>query len=116
MASAAVVKQTGTGAAYWFPDWMQVPFWVGIAAIPAGLATFTVDVTFDNISGVDVNAIGTAGSGTANANWFNIIAIGAANATANYTTPVQAFRVALVSSSATTLVTVTFLQGTRGLG
>jgi hypothetical protein len=111
MAAPAVIKQVGTGASYWFPDWMQGPFQVSLAAIPAGLATFTIDVTWDNISGVDVGNVGPA----ANANWFNIVGIGAANVTANYTTPVQAFRVNLVSSSATTLVTVTFLQGTRGL-
>jgi hypothetical protein len=55
MASPALVSVTGTSTAYWFCDPLQVPFQVGIAAIVSGAAgTYTVDATFDNISGVQI--------------------------------------------------------------
>jgi hypothetical protein len=116
MSSPAIVKVTGTSIGYWVCDWTQVPFNVSCAAIVSGATgTFTVDVTWDDISGVDVNAVGTAGSGTSNATWFTVVALGAANVTANFTTPVQAFRVNMQTAGPTSVVTVTFLQGLRGL-
>jgi hypothetical protein len=114
----AKVIQNGTGIAYWFPDLTQVPFQVGICMIP-NLGTGTVDCTFDNINLTDSglglgNGIGTAAG---SATWFNIIAaIGTSNATANFTTPVQAFRVNLQTSVATGLITVWFNQAGLQVG
>lgn len=92
----------GTGSFTWTPDWMQTPFQVGIAALFSGdTGTATVDVTFDplNMTGVTPT-------------WFSIVALTSANATANYTTPVQGMRVNMVTASATSIVVVNFVQAT----
>lgn len=106
------VVQNGTGISYWPADMTQVPFQVGICMIP-GLATGILDATFDNINPTDGglgvgNGIGTsAGSAT----WFNIVAaIGTGTATANFTTPVQWFRLVAQTSVATGVITVWFNQ------
>jgi hypothetical protein len=53
MSSPAIVKVTGTSIGHWVCDWTQVPFNVSCAAIVSGATgTFTVDVTWDDISGV----------------------------------------------------------------
>lgn len=115
---AAKVVQNGTGIAYWFPDLTQTPFEVGICLIP-NLGTGGVDCTFDNINPTDLglgvgNGIGTAAG---SATWFSVLtAIGTGNATANFTTPVQAFRVNLQSSVATGLLTAWFIQAGLQVG
>lgn len=112
MGMPAKVVANGTGAVYWTPDVSQTPFQVGICVIPQ-LATGTIDVTFDNIQPQDSAGPGNSAIGTAaaSATWFNIIAtIGTGNATANFTTPVQAFRINIVTSVATGLITVNFVQ------
>lgn len=110
----AKLIQNGTGFAYWQPDLTQVPFQVGICMIP-NLGTGTVECTFDNIQPTDssLGAISANGIGTAagSATWFTVIAaIGTSNATANFTTPVQAFRINLQTSVATGIITVWFNQ------
>lgn len=93
---------TGTGSFVFTPDWMQTPFQVGIGVIFSGdTGTATVDVTFDPLNTTGVTPT-----------WFSIIALGSVNATANYTTPVQGMRVNLVTASATSVVTVNFVQAT----
>lgn len=112
MGMPAKIQANGTGAVYWTPDISQAPFQVGICIVPS-LATATVDVTFDNIQPQDSAGPGASSIGTAagSATWFNIIAvIGTGSATANFTTPVQAFRINVVTSVATGLVTVNFVQ------
>jgi hypothetical protein len=55
---------------------------------------------------MDVNGVGT-GSAT----WWDVVALTSANASANFTTPVLTFRVFMQTAVATSVVTVTFLQG-----
>src|SRR5689334_8342481 len=104
---AVKLIQNGTGQAYWFPDLTQVPFQVGICMIP-NLGTGAIEGTFDNVEPTDAglgagNGIGTA---TGSATWYTIIAaIGTSSATANFTTPMQAFRINLQTSVATGLIT-----------
>jgi hypothetical protein len=70
----SVVKQTGTGAAVWFPDWMQTPFEVSAPAVVSGATgTFTVDVTWDIINPRDVYY-------DAAPTWWPIVVLGSANA------------------------------------
>ena len=108
MGMPAVVKQTGTGAAVWFPDWMQTPFEVSLAAVVSGATgTFTVDVTWDVVNPQDTNYVAAP-------TWWSIVALGSANASANYTTPVQAMRVNMQTCVATSVVTVTFIQANFG--
>ena len=102
MPMPAVLSQTGTGAVYWTPDWMQNPFVVGYS-LSFNTGTATLDVTFDSVNLT-----------SANATWFSIVALGAANATGNYTTPVQCFRLNVVTATATSIVKVTFIQSTYG--
>lgn len=105
MPVAATVN--GTGTFVYFPDWTISPFQVGIAVVTGTTGvngTATIDVTFDKI---DVGVLGTtAGSAT----WFNIVALTAVNATANFTTPVQAMRINVVTATATSLFVATFVQ------
>lgn len=106
------VVQNGTGISYWLPDLTQVPFQVGILLVP-NLGTGGVDATFDNINPTDAGLGAGNGLGTAagSATWFSVLAsIGTSNSTANFTTPVQAFRVNLQTSVATGVLTVWFNQ------
>ncbi len=114
--SVGKVVQNGTGIVYWIPDWTQVPFQVGICLIP-NLGTGAIDCTFDNINPQDSAGPGASTIGTAagSATWFNVIAaIGTGSATANFTTPVQAFRLNLQSSVATGAMTAWFVQPGAG--
>jgi hypothetical protein len=93
VAAPAILRQTGTGTVYW---------------LPAGTAT--IDATWDDIgSPADVNSVSAS-----NASWWNLLT-SSANGSAICTTPVQAFRVVMATCVATSVVAVTFLQGTRGL-
>jgi len=106
MPSAATIN--GTGSFIYFPDWTISPFQVGVGVVfSGGTGTATVDVTFDKI---DSNGFGNIGTTVANATWWNIVALTAANASANYTTPVQAMRINVVTALATTVVVATFIQ------
>lgn len=108
MGNPAVVKQVGTGSAVWFCDWMQPFFSVGVSAIfSGGTGTGTISVTFDDPSTIDTNGISSP-------TWWPIVGPVSANATANFTTPVQAFQVALMTCTATSVLTVTFIQATFG--
>lgn len=103
MPSAATIN--GTGSFVYFTDWTISPFQVGVGVVfSGGTGTATVDVTFDRI---DVGGLGTT---AANATWWTVVALTSANASANYTTPVQAMRVNVVTAVATTVVVATFVQ------
>ena len=104
----------GTGSYIFFPDWTISPFQVGVAAVATGAATSTFDVTYDRIDisgGGGQGAVGVGlGTTAANANWFNVVALTTATYTSNWTTPVYAMRVNVVSASATTIVVASFIQ------
>ena len=112
MGMPAVLNLNGTtGFVYWIPDWMQNPFSVSVAIVSnGGGGTATVEATLQNIDPLQAN-----GTTPANATWFTV---GTATATSiligNYTTPVQAFRLNVSSSSATTTFQAQFVQATYG--
>ncbi len=98
----------GTGTFIFTPDWSQAPFQVGLSVITgtSGVnGTATVDVTFS-----DINPVDSVGIAIASATWFTIVGPTAANATANFTTPVQAMRMAVNTATATSSWTVNFVQ------
>ena len=100
----------GTGTFVYYPDWTISPFQVGIAVVSgtSGVnGTATIDVTFDKI---DLGTLGTLGTAVANATWFTIVAATAVNATSNYTTPVQAIRLNVITATATSSFVATFVQ------
>lgn len=103
----AVLTQIGTGVVVWTPDPYQSPVNFGLALTVTTTGTATVDVTFDNIqtSTIEANGVGTSG-----ATWWNVIAATSANAQANYTTPVQGIRLAVVTANATSKLTLTIVQ------
>src|SRR5258708_32113940 len=108
MGKPAVLTQTGTGTVIWTPDWALTPFSIGIGLITntTGVnGTATVDVTFSDINTVDVNGVATSA-----ATWFSVIGPVGANATANFTTPVQAIRMNVITATATSSWTVNFVQ------
>jgi len=108
MPVAATVN--GTGTFVYFPDWTISPFQVGISVVTGTTGvngTATIDVTFDKI---DLGTLGTLGTAAANATWWNIVALTGVNATANYTTPVQAMRINVVTATATSVFVATFVQ------
>lgn len=99
---------TGTGTAYVIPDWTQSPFQIGLSVITntSGVnGTCTVDVTFSNINTTDIGGVAIA-----SATWFSIVAATGANATANFTTPIQALRMNIVTATATSSWTLNFVQ------
>lgn len=104
MGIPAVLSQTGTGVVYWTPDWLQVPFVVGLG-LTTGTAAITVSVdgSFDSF---DI--------GTSNMHWFTISTTAAtvALATAIVSVPIQAFRLNVVSAVATSVATATLVQAT----
>lgn len=106
MPSAATVN--GTGSFIYYTDWTISPFQVGVGLVfSGGTGTATVDVTFDRI---DVGGLTGIGTSAANATWWTVVALTSANASANYTTPVQAMRVNMVTALATSIVVATFVQ------
>src|SRR5262245_13025645 len=107
MGMPAVLTQNGTGtSAVWIPDWMQVPFQVGISLVPSGAAGYaTVVYTLDSFA----SQTATAG----NVTWFTAILSGVAT-TVNFTTPCQGFRLNVGTSVATTTFAATFVQATFG--
>ena len=120
MGMPAVITQNQTGASsIWFADWMQSPFSLSIAAVATGAPTYNVEYTLDNIDVVN----GGDGQGSvsptpnattaANANWFlSAVSATTGSASGNIASPVRALRVSIVTSSATALVVVTFIQAT----
>ncbi len=116
MGMPAVLVQNGTGASsIWFPDWMQNPFNIGIQTVVTQTATFNVEHTLDNIEVIpqlgpfSANANATT---AANVTWIANPGIASAttNLNGNYAYPVRAIRVNVLSSAATGIVTVTFIQ------
>lgn len=108
MPTAATVN--GTGSFVFFPDWTISPFQVGIGVVTGTTGvngTATIDVTFDKI---DLGTLGGVGTTAASATWFNIVALTGANASANFTTPVQAIRINVVTATSTSLFVATFVQ------
>jgi hypothetical protein len=110
MGMPALLTQNGTGSTIWMTDWMQQPFQIGI-----GLATGTtgvngtaiIEASFQNPNAGDVN-------GTSTPVWWTVIALTAANASANFTTPVQALRFSVVTATATSTWQANIVQPTFG--
>jgi hypothetical protein len=104
----------GTGTFVFFPDWTISPFQIGVAAVATGAATTSFDVTYDRIDvsgGGGQGSVGVGlGTSAANANWFNVVALGTTTFTSNWTTPVYAMRIAVVSATSTTIVVASFIQ------
>lgn len=115
MGMPAQLTLTGaTGTLYWVPDWMQNPFSVGLALTTNASTNGTaeIDVTFQSIDPLQAN-----GTAAANATWFPALQFAnatALTAVANWTTPVQAFRLNVSSAVATSLFTAYFVQATYG--
>jgi hypothetical protein len=119
MGMPAVIVQNGTGtSSIWFPDWMQNPFNIGIQAVVAQTATFNVEHTLDNIEVTQIGPFSANANATtaANATWVANPGITSATTTinGNYAFPVRAIRVNVLSSAATGIVTVTFIQSNFG--
>ena len=118
MGMPAILTQTGTGSVVWYADWTISPFQVGCGLLLSGdSGTAVLEATFDRIDvsgGGGQGAVGIGiGTTAANATWFSVIALTATTTmtTANFTTPVQAFRASLVTAaSVTTVMTVKFVQ------
>lgn len=110
MGMPALLTINGTGSAIWMTDWMQPFFQVGIG-ITTGTTgvngTAIVECTFSDVNTIDVN-------GVTSPVWFSVIALTGANATANFTTPVQAFRASVVTATATSSWSFNFIQPTFG--
>jgi hypothetical protein len=120
MPTVLTVNGTGTSG-IWFPDWMQNPFNIGIQCIATGGAAtqYQVEHTLDNIEIVNALSVGggfvntVVGTATFIAN-PGITAATASNINGNYAFPVRGIRINVQSATATTVVTVTFVQATFG--
>ena len=111
MGVPALITLNGTASAVWMTDWMQNPFVVGIGLVTGTTGvngTATVNYALQNPSGAqDVN-------GTTTPNWFPLITVTAANATALFTTPCYALQVVVATATATSVWTAMFVQATYG--
>lgn len=116
MGMPSIFTQTGTGSVIWFADWTLTPFQVAVQISTSGdVGTSIVEATLDKIDisgpGGGQGAVGLGlGTSAANANWFTVVALSSAASITNYTTPVQAFRATLNASTATSVITIKFLQ------
>jgi hypothetical protein len=112
MGMPALLTINGTGSTIWMTDWMQQPFQIGIGVTTGTTGvngTAIVECTFSDPNPVDVNGVSSA-----SVVWFPVIALTGANATANFTTPVQALRASVVTATATSAWTFNFIQPTFG--
>lgn len=120
MPMPALIQQNQTGtSAIWFPDWMQSPFSLSIAAVATGAPTYNVEFTLDNIDvtngGQGQGSVSPTANATtaANATWFQSAITGqTVSTTGTISAPVRALRINVVTSSATAFVAVTFIQAT----
>lgn len=102
MAMPALLTLNATSSAVWTPDWMENPFVVGIQAVT-------------NTSGVNGTAIIEASMNfgmVQTATFFTVVPVTGASTTANFTTPVQAFRASIVTATATSSWGIVFVQAT----
>jgi len=119
MGMPAVLTQNGTGTTQiWFPDFMQNPFNIGIQCVATSTVQFNIEHTLDNIEVTQIGPFsGNANATTAgNATWIANPGITAAttNINGNYAFPVRAIRINVQSSTATGMVTATFIQANFG--
>ena len=118
MGMPAIFTQTGTGSVIWFADWTLTPFQVAVQVLTSGdVGTSIIEATLDkiDISGTgggqgSVGLGGGLGTTAANANWVTVAALSSGASFTNWTTPVQAFRATLNASTATSVITIKFLQ------
>ena len=90
-----------TGASAWFPlDWYQTPMNVGIGVEISATATYTVEITFDDIFDSTVTPVAFPVSG---------LTAATTNATGNIAFPVRAIRLNVAANTGTVKITV--LQG-----
>lgn len=104
MPMPVLLTQTGTGtSAVWIADWMQVPFNVGIQVIPGGVGC-SVEYTLDPLDTATATAT----------NWFPVSGLTAVSSstTNSVSFPVRAFRINALTSSAGSVVSVSFVQAT----
>jgi hypothetical protein len=111
MGMPTLLTVAGTASAVWFPDWMQVPFQIGIGLVTntTGVnGTAVVEYSFQK--GNFTSDVG----GTTTPTWFPLIAETGVNATSLMTTPCQMLRVNVVTATATSSWSVMFVQATFG--
>lgn len=108
MGRPTLITLNGTASAVWTPDWMENPFVVGITLNTGTTGvngTAIIEYTLADPNTVD--AVSTTAP-----NYFTIVALTGANATANWTTPCQAIRVSVVTATATSVWQAAFVQAT----
>lgn len=107
MPMPAVLTVNGTStSAIWMPDWLQVPFNVGIGTIVTGGAGYNIEYTLDNLD----SPTATAGQVT----WYQspLTAL-AANTAINFTTACKGMRLNVITAATVaSSVTVNFIQAT----
>jgi len=107
MPMPAVLTCNGTStSAIWTPDWMQVPFNVGIGTIVTGGAGYNIEFTMDNMDA----ATTTAGQVT----WYQTqLTALSSSTTATFTTACRGMRLNLITAASVgSSVTVNFVQAT----
>lgn len=113
MGMPTMLTQNGTGtSAIWTPDWMQTPFSIGIQAVAAGGAAtqWSIEYTLQNLD----SPLATAGSVTWLSNITNFAAATTGNISGSIIAPVKGLRINVQSATATTVITVDFVQATYG--
>ena len=110
MARPVLLTLNGTASAVWTPDWMENPFIIGMTANTGttgvnGTAIIEYTLQNPNFTSGDVG-------GTTTPNYFTVIALTGATATATFQIPCQAIRASVVTATATSVWTFAFVQAT----
>lgn len=120
MGMPVFLQFNGTGSSIWYPDWMQVPFEVGVSlqTHTSGVnGTAILEYSFDSINyntGTAALPITGDANATSTPQWLPIVALSGASSTAKFTTPCQMIRISIVTATATSVWTVRFVQATFG--
>ncbi len=108
MAKPVLLTLNATASAVWTPDWMENPFSLGITAYTGTTGVNGTAILEYTLQNPNPNEAG----GTSTPNYFPLVALTGANATAHFQTPCQAIRASVVTATATSVWTFAFVQAT----
>ena len=115
MPTLMTVNGTGTSSV-WQPDWMQVPFNIGIGTICNSTASYQIEACMDDLNVSNSTSLATNAFTAGNATWYPIstTTLLQASTTISVSFPVTGLRINVKTSSAGSTVSANFIQATFG--
>lgn len=117
MGMPALLTQNGTGTtAIWQPDWMQVPFNIGIGTICNSTASYQVEYCMDDLDVLIATSLQTSAFTAGNATWYPVstTTLFQASTTLSISFPVTGLRINVKSGQIGSTVSANFIQATFG--